>query len=323
MTRERARSTFRQWCTARPLVAVLLIGLPGAMSVELRAQEASDILIQTLNAFDVLYVVSGGGANALALIGDDGIVLIDSKAAAMTPQMLEAIRGVSDKPVTTIVNSHAHADHTGGNVNIPTATRIVAHVNAKAVMEQMAVFDGENTRFLPNETVAETLSLLDGPDRIDLHYFGRGHTDGDLVVVFPEKATMYLGDLFPDQAVPVIDVAAGGSMLDLATTLETVVSTVQGVRTVVPGHDPPLIGQYGAEKPGATMPVTVTKSWNDLEEYAAFVSDFVSAVRASHGQGLTVDEAFDSLSLPDRYRAYDLEHARAAIESVYADLSSR
>ena len=114
MTLTRARSTFRQWCTSRPLVAVFLLSLSGATSVELRAQEASDILIQTLNAFDVLYVLSGGGANSLALIGDDGIVLIDSKAAAMTPQMLEAIRGVSDKPVTTIVNSHAHADHTEG-----------------------------------------------------------------------------------------------------------------------------------------------------------------------------------------------------------------
>ena len=323
MIRRRASATVPRQRVRRWLATATLVSVTAASAVAVRAQDDSGILIQTLSAFDVLYVLSGGGANALALIGDDGIVLIDSKGAAETPDVLEAIRGVSDKPVTTIVNSHAHADHTGGNVNIPTATRIVAHEHARTAMERMPMFEGANAHSLPNETVSETLSILDGPDRIDLHYFGRGHTDGDLVVIFPEKRTIYLGDLFPAKGVPVIDVDGGGSMVELARTLEAVVSTVQGVRTVVPGHEAPRIGKVGAEKPGATMPMTVTMSWRDLEEYVAFVADFVAAVQASREQGLTADEAFASLSLPDRYQSYDMQHARAAIEAIYAEAPTR
>ena len=245
MIRRRALAIVPRQRVRRWLATATLVSVTAASAVAVRAQDDSGILIQTLNAFDVLYVLSGGGANALALIGDDGIVLIDSKGAAETLDVLEAIRGVSDKPVTTIVNSHAHADHTGGNVNIPTATRIVAHEHARTAMERMPMFGGANAHSLPNETVSETLSILDGPDRIDLHYFGRGHTDGDLVVIFPEKRTIYLGDLFPAKGVPVIDVDGGGSMVELARTLEAVISTVQGVRTVVPGHEAPRIGESG------------------------------------------------------------------------------
>jgi cyclase len=294
-----------------------------ASAATVRAQDDSGILIQTLNAFDVLYVLSGGGANVLALIGDDGIVLIDTGDTASTPRMLETLRGVSDKPVTTIVNSHAHADHAGGNVNLPTATRVVAHENAKTAMARMPTFDGTNARFLPNETVSDRMSLLDGPDRIDLYYFGRGHTDGDLVVVFPEKGTAYLGDLFPSKGVPAVDVAAGGSMVALARTLATIVSDVQGVRTVVPGHAPPRTVQIRADRPGVAMPTTVTMSWRDLEEYAAFVADFVGAVQASRERGLSVDEALATLSLPDRYQSFDMKSARGAIEAIYAELMSR
>ena len=304
----------------------LLIGLlpavPLVLVVNATAQDGS-ILIQTPYPPDVLYVISGDGANALALIGDEGVVLIDAMDAGSTPQMLEAIRGVSDKPVTTIINTHAHADHVGGNVNIPTAKRIVAHENATAAMKRMPMFDGANARFLPNETVSETLSLLDGPDRIDLYYFGRGHTSGDLVVVFPEKGTAYLGDLFPSKRIPVIDRAGGGSILALTRTLSKVVSTLQGIHAVVPGHEAPTMGQLHADKPGSTMPMTVAMSWADFEEYTAFVADFVTAVQSSREQGLTAKDAAVSVSLSERYRSYDMQHARAAIDAIYAEMEGR
>ena len=66
-------------------------------------------------------------------------------------------------------------------------------------MEKMDVFSGPNAKFLPNKVVTDRLSLLDGNDRIEIYYFGRGHTDGDLVVVFPEKRLAHFGDLFPGQ----------------------------------------------------------------------------------------------------------------------------
>ena len=308
----------RAWLAIPFLVIVALQSAP-----RVGAQADDGIFIQTLNAFDILYVLSGGGGNSLALMGDDGVVLIDSKESTQTTQMLHVIRGISDKPVTTIINTHAHPDHVGGNINIPTATSIVTHSRTRAAMEQMPMFQGQNARFLPTETMSDTMSLLDGPDRIDLHHFGPGHTDGDLVVVFPEKGTAYLGDLFPSKGVPLIDRANGGSLLALPATLARIVSELTGIRQVVPGHEPPTVGLIGADKPGAAMPMTVTFRWEDLEEYAGFVTDFVAAVQSAREAGQSVAEATASLSLPDQYQSYDMQNAPAAIEALYAEMAGR
>ena len=302
------------------LLLLMFTTLPGS---EVQAQPEQGILLQTLNPMDVLYVLSGGGGNSLALDGDDGVVLIDSKDTVWTAELLEAIRGVSDKPVTTIINTHAHTDHVGGNTNITTATRIIAHAHTRAAMERMEIFQGDNARFLPNEPMLDTMSLLDGPDRIDLYHFGPGHTDGDLVVVFPEKGIAYVGDLFQSKSVPVIDRANGGSIRELPHTLARVVTQLEGIRQVVPGHEAPKIGHYRGDKPAVAMPMTVTMSWADLEEYAGFVAEFVTAVETARAAGQTVNETANSLSLPERYQSYDMQHARAAIEALYAEMAGR
>src|SRR5262245_52693354 len=71
------------------------------------------VRMQTLNVRDILYVLTGGGGNTLALMRDDGVVLIDTKLPGWGRSILETIQAVTDKPVTTIINTHAHADHTG------------------------------------------------------------------------------------------------------------------------------------------------------------------------------------------------------------------
>ena len=168
------------------------------------------VRMQTLNVRDILYILTGG-SNTLALMRDEGVLLVDTKPAGWGRAILDNIESVTDQPVTTIINTHAHADHVGGNVEFPSATTIIAHANAKARMEKMDAFRGANAKALPNKVVTDRLSLLDGNDRIELYYFGRGHTDGDLVVVFPEKRLAHLGDLFPAKAAPFIDVENGGS----------------------------------------------------------------------------------------------------------------
>src|SRR5205814_4050316 len=168
---------------------------------------------------DILYVLTGGGGNALALMRDDGVVLIDTKAPGSGKGIRESIEAVTDQPVTIIVNTHAHADHTGGNVEFTKATQIIAQEHTKANMQKMDAFKGPNARFLPNKTVADRMTLFDGLDRMELYYFGRGHTDGDLVVVFPEKRLAYFGDLFPAKAAPMIDTANGGSGVEFPNTL--------------------------------------------------------------------------------------------------------
>ena len=92
--------------------------------------------------------------------------------------ILDKIRTVTDKPITTIINTHTHADHTGGNEFFGTSVEFVAHENTKANMEKMDNFKGDKSVFLPKKTYKDKLTL-GGKDEIDLYYFGPAHTNGD------------------------------------------------------------------------------------------------------------------------------------------------
>ena len=276
--------------------------------------------MQTLNVRDILYVLTGGGGNTLALMRDDGVVLVDTKLPGWGRSIRETIEAVSDKPVTTIINTHAHEDHTGGNVDFPSATKIIAHENAKASMQKMPAFSGAGAKFLPNTLVSDRLSLLDGPDRIDLYYFGRAHTNGDLVVVFPQKRIAHLGDLFPGKAAPVIDTANGGSAVEFPRTLARIVAEITGVARITTGHDESSLVPANRESGAAIFANPKTMTWRDLQEYADFNTDFLAAVRQAAADGKTAAEAYAALRLPDKYKDYDMRQARANVEAIYREL---
>ncbi len=114
------------------------VGHAGRLATPLVAQE-KPIRLRMLTT-DGFYVLLGGGANAFVLVRDEEIVLVDSKAPGRTAAMLDVFAEATDLKVTTIVNTHAHADHVGGNLELPTATRIIAHANTKAAMAKMDLF---------------------------------------------------------------------------------------------------------------------------------------------------------------------------------------
>ena len=292
------------------LATLLAVGWLSLVSAGQQSPGARRVKMQSLNVSDNLYVLSGGGGNALALVTDTGVVLVDTKLAGWGAAMLEAVRGVSDAPVTTIINTHAHGDHTGGNLDFPTVVDIIAHDRTKANMAKLAAFSGAGSRFLPNKTFATTYSVLDGIDRIELHYFGAGHTNGDAVIVFPEKRVAHMGDLFPSKSAPIIDVPNGGSGVAYPDTLARAAAALKGITTIVTGHTPIPAGS----------PVRGMTNIRDLQEYADFTRDFLAAVREAFKAGKSADEAAASLVLPERYTAYGMERAAANVRAIYDEL---
>ena len=295
----------------------------GALALApLSAQGDKSVRMQTLNVRDILYLLTGG-SNTLALMRDEGVLLVDTKPAGWGRAILDNIESVTDQPVTTIINTHAHADHVGGNLEFPSATTIVAHANAKARMEKMSAFQGANAKALPNKVVTDRMSLLDGDDRIELYYFGRGHTDGDLVVVFPVKRVAHFGDLFPGKAAPFIDVENGGSAVAFVGTLAKAVAELTDVARIVAGHDQGTTLMAGIEKRvgGSAIfanPRTMTRA--DLQEYADFNREFLEAVRQAMAAGKSADDAAKTLQLPERYKAYDMTNAPANVRAIYREL---
>ena len=136
-------------------------------------------------------------------------MLVDTKLPGWGQPLLDAVKTVTDKPVTMVINTHTHYDHTNGQVEFPAVGEVVAHENTKPYMEQANpvyglqtgpqpnIFKEHGGRGMPTARSRDTLTLGSGADRIDLHYFGRAHTGGDTYVVFPALRVMHVGDTFP------------------------------------------------------------------------------------------------------------------------------
>jgi cyclase len=251
---------------------------------------------------DNLYVITGGGGNTAAFIAEKGVVVVDTKLSGLGQAILEKVKSVTPKPVMMVINTHTHGDHVGSNSAFTGTVEFVAHENCKSSMEKMPAFQtGDGKRFLPSKTFKDKLSLLKGNDKIDLYYFGRGHTGGDTLVVFPALKAMHAGDLFAGKAAPIIDTNNGGSGVDYPNTLRKAASGIKGVETVITGHSP-------------------VTDWNAFKEYGEFMRDMVAAVQEAKKQGKTAEQAAAELKLPDKYKGYTTNRLKDDVTKIYVDL---
>src|SRR5436309_8754044 len=223
------------------LIALLAIG---ALSAAIAAMQApggqrgpqGPNVAQIEKVKDNLYMITGEGGNTGVFITGAGVVVVDTKNPGNGPAILDKIKSVTSKPVTMIINTHTHGDHTGSNEFFPPTVDIVAHENTKANMEKMDAFKGDKAKFLPKKTYKDKMTLGKGKDEIDLFYFGRAHTSGDAWVVFPSLRAMHAGDAFAGKNTPIIDPNNGGSAVEYGKTLAKVSSTIKNVDTILTGH---------------------------------------------------------------------------------------
>ena len=265
---------------------------------------------------DNLYVITGSGienrdafsgGNTAVFVTDKGVVIVDTKLPGWGQAILDRIKTVTDKPVTTIINTHTHGDHTGSNDFFGASVETIVHENTRTNMANMDAFKGANTHFVPKRTYKDKLSVGSGRDQVDLYYFGVGHTNGDTFVVFPALRVMHTGDMFAWKALPYIDTSNGGSLVAHAETLGRVVSTIKNVDTIITGHTPVL-------------------TWTDLREYADFNRDFVSWAREQIKAGKPVGQAATEYGVPAKYKGYTISpnpqfgDAKANVEIAYSEL---
>ncbi|MGE0392341.1 MAG: hypothetical protein AB7I25_05240 [Vicinamibacterales bacterium] len=312
MRRPRARAA----CAVVALLAAAA-GLPRA---EVAAQTAAPaVTLWNLNAYDILFVLSGGGANAVALTRDDGVVLIDP-LPGLGKASLEALSTVTDQPVRTIVNLRSSVEALKANLDYPDVTTVIAPKAVADRAAQLGVFAGAAAKFAPSTVVTGTATLLDGPDVMDLMVLGPGRTGAEALIVFKEKRLAYMSELFPRKAVPVVEPALGGSLIGLTQTLAKARAAVTTARSAVPGRESPKTGGVGLHKPQSVMPISTTAQWKDVEEYADFVAALVEAGRRAKAAGRTPEQAAAELQLPERFAAYDVSGAAAAFAVLYAEL---
>jgi len=311
----------------RRLVLGILIA-SGALSTGIMQAQQDVIDIRLEKVKDNLYLITGGRASptqggisgvTTVLLAANDVVVIDTKYPGFGNRILEQIKSVTTRPVTLIVNTHTHGDHTGSNSEFARTIEYVAHENTKTNMARMEAFKGDNAAFLPKRTFTDRLSLLAGKDRMDLYYFGRGHTNGDTVIVFPALRTVVMGDLFARRWAPLVDAGNGGSAIEYPQTLAKALATIKDVETVITGHSTTQVGSGASVTFVRSNPVM---KWADLQEYQEFTRAFVQAAEAARKAGKSADAAAASLGLPDKYRSYDMANAKADVQRVYDELAS-
>jgi glyoxylase-like metal-dependent hydrolase (beta-lactamase superfamily II) len=295
-------------------VLIALLFVSGALSMTVAAYQqpaapAGPRAINIEKLKDNLYVLTSStpgdaatfsGGNVAVFITDAGVTLVDTKLAGWGQAVLDKVKSVTNKPVTRIINTHTHGDHTGNDGFFGTSVEIVAQESTKTNMAKMDAFKGDNAKFLPGKTYKDQLTIGSGKDRVDLYYFGAAHTSGDTFVVFPALRILHTGDAFAWKDAPLCDRNNGGSCIAFPQTLQKAIATIKDIDTVIPGHSPMM-------------------AMKDLQEYQRFTADLASHATSEMKAGKSVDDANASFKI-DKYPGYKNERVKAAIQAAYDEL---
>jgi cyclase len=275
----------------------------GAMSIAVAQQappqpSASALMVTKLK--DNLYVLKGGGGNTSVFVTATGVVVVDSKNPGWGQPILDKIKTLTDKPVTTLINTHTHGDHVSGNVAFPATVDIIVQANTAENMKKMipnstaadqavpaqTIFQQNGGKGLPKRTFKDKMTVGKGADEVDLFYFGRGHTNGDAFVLFPSLRVLHAADIFSGKNIPLLDANNGGSAVEIANSLEKAANALNGkYDTIVTGHANEMTPA-------------------DLREYIQFNRDFISDVQSAMRSGKKVEEVAASWKIPAKYNGY-------------------
>ena len=231
-------------------VAVLLLAVfaiasaqtpaPAGGGGQARGGAAQDVQVAANQLGPGFYALQATGLSTVgALVGPDGVLMVDSGTAALTEKIVAAIKGVSDRPIRFLVNTHIHPDHTGGNENF--AKLGVVLLGRDELRTRLAVAGRGGP------PAAASLPLLTYRDRVTFHMNGedvelipvRGaHTDGDTMIYFPKADVLMVGDFYRSIQYPNIDLPNGGSVKGVVDGLNAVIALAKPTTKIVPGHGP-------------------------------------------------------------------------------------
>lgn len=235
--------------TLIPILILLLLSSAFSQEREIQPVELKKIS-------DILFEILGGrGARGGCYIGDDAVLVIDSKMdKESVVQTIAAITTLTDKPIKYLVNTHSDGDHIMGNQYFPKTVTFIAHENCRKEFfhpkRDGTASDWNNSElaaFIPSITFKEKMDIYLGSKRVELWYFGVGHTTGDIVIYFPEEKTAFIGDQIFMSRPQLIHSYKGGNSFEHVKTLSKMLETLEAEH-FCSGHsdmiDRPAIKQH-------------------------------------------------------------------------------
>jgi glyoxylase-like metal-dependent hydrolase (beta-lactamase superfamily II) len=264
----------------RPLLSALLCAFAVLVFifVAVAQQDFSKVEIKATKVAGSVYMLEGSGGNIGVCAGEDGIVIVDDQFAPLANKIREALKGISDKPLKFVINTHFHGDHTGGNSEFGPQTTIIAHENVRKRLQEGGPPPGgakpAPKEALPVITFNDKTSVHVNGEEMRAVHFPHAHTDGDSVIFFQQANVVHMGDNFVTYGFPFVDVKSGGSISGMIAGDEKVLSMLSPDAKIIPGHGP------------LSTPADLRKFIDLLKETRAIVADGIK-------QGKTVQQMKD------------------------------
>jgi len=230
----------------RRLILSTLAVLVAVAPVAAQDRDFSKVEIKVTKVAGSVYMLEGAGGNIAASVGEDGIVMVDDQFAPLVDKVRAALKGIADKPVRFVINTHVHVDHTGGNAGFSSTSTIIAQENVRKRLASGGTagnlagvkfdFEPAAKEALPIITFSHDLTLHLNGEEIRAIHFPHGHTDGDCVVYFSGSNVAHVGDDFITLGFPFVDLGSGGSVEGMIAALETLLPKLPADVKIIPGH---------------------------------------------------------------------------------------
>ncbi|MEL7539138.1 MAG: MBL fold metallo-hydrolase [Pseudomonadota bacterium] len=289
------------------IIALLLTGSAQAQD------RFANVSIQATPLTESVYLLTGSGGNMGLVVGERHAFLIDDQFAPLAERIAAKIVDLTDRPLSFVLNTHWHGDHSGGNAAFAeSGVVVVAHENVYRRMstDQVNEFFNRTTPASPNEalpvvTFTRDLALRLGGRRVRIMHVPSAHTDGDSVVYLPDQNVLHTGDLFFHTLYPFIDVDSGGGIRGLVDGLSMLLESIDADTKIIPGHGP-------------------VADRDDLRAYRDFLATSADAIAAHIAAGHTLAETVAAKPTADfdaEFNANGFLEPDRWVAMVYRDLS--
>jgi len=291
----------------------LLLTVVLLFAVSVQAQtDFSKVEIKATKVAGNVYMLQGAGGNIGVSVGDDGLLIVDDQFAPLADKIRAALKGIADKKLRFILNTHWHGDHTGGNVAFGPEATIIAHDNVRkrlATEQKSTVFNSTTPaspkEALPVITFNDSLSVHFNGEDIRAIHFPHGHTDGDSVIFFSQSNVVHLGDDFFAGRFPFVDLESGGSVEGLVKNIGELIGKIPADAKLIPGHGP-------------------ISTLDDLKSYHRMLQQTTEIVRGKIAAGKTLDQ-IKTEGLPAEWAPWGAGFIKTDrwVETIYKSLTAK
>lgn len=255
-------------------------------------------------------VFSERGGTILFYISRKGNVVVDTQFPEQSQHLIDELKKKSEKPFRLIINTHHHGDHTSGNIAFKTlAPHVLAHANSLINQKNAAIKNkNEDKQLFPDKTYTETWSEKIGKEKITLHYFGAGHTNGDSLVHFEHADIVHMGDLLFNRRHPFVDKSAGAHMGNWINILDKAVATFSNKTQFICGH--------------AAEGFDIIANAGDLKAFGDYLGNVLKFTEAEIKAGKTKEEILKNKTMPG-IGEWKGDGINRPLEAAYLELTSK